>query len=395
MKNHWTNFFGGHVQVSVQGKGVERFINACVRDGIDIWHVKKVGSESALFNIKLDDVSRLRVVVRQSDYKVSFKKRIGFPFLAIRARSNSGFIVGALFFCFVLFILSNMVWGIEITGAKPEMEHSIQKKLNEIGVQKGALQFFLDSPEGIQRRLTNEIDGITWIGVKLKGTTYHFKVVEKNIPTPADYVSPRNLIASKKAVIVDMFVEEGQPLVAVNDFVKKGDTLVSGILGKEEDTKIVPARGVVWGETWYQSTVEVPMQTEFSVMTGNSVTSHYLKVAGVKIPFWGFNKPTFSAIEENTVTHSLHFLRWKLPIEYERLIKHEKEDIIREYTFSEAVNAGKQIAHKELSDKLSDDATIKGEKVLHQSQRNGKVKLIIHFQVIENIAKPQPIIQGD
>ncbi|MER2140433.1 MAG: stage IV sporulation protein, partial [Priestia megaterium] len=44
---------------------------------------------------------------------------------------------------------------------------------------------------------------------------------------------------------------------------------------------------------------------------------------------------------------------------------------------------------------LGEDAKIKGEKVLHQEQDNGKVRLSIHYQVIENIANTQPIIQGD
>ncbi|UTW69945.1 hypothetical protein KHA80_03655 [Anaerobacillus sp. HL2] len=36
---------------------------------------------------------------------------------------------------------------------------------------------------------------------------------------------------------------------------------------------------------------------------------------------------------------------------------------------------------------------IKGEKVLHQTMENGKVELMIHYQVIEEISQIQPIIQ--
>jgi similar to stage IV sporulation protein len=35
------------------------------------------------------------------------------------------------------------------------------------------------------------------------------------------------------------------------------------------------------------------------------------------------------------------------------------------------------------------------EKILHESMENGKVKLSIHYQVIEDIAIGQPIIHGD
>lgn len=72
-----------------------------------------------------------------------------------------------------------MVWRIDITGAKPETEHQMMKHLEEIGVEKGRLQFLILSPEKIQKSLTNGIENITWVGVELKGTTFHMKVVEK------------------------------------------------------------------------------------------------------------------------------------------------------------------------------------------------------------------------
>jgi similar to stage IV sporulation protein len=36
-----------------------------------------------------------------------------------------------------------------------------------------------------------------------------------------------------------------------------------------------------------------------------------------------------------------------------------------------------------------------GQKVLQKRQENGKVYLKVHFDVIENIAKIQPILQGE
>ena len=53
------------------------------------------------------------------------------------------------------------------------------------------------------------------------------------------------------------------------------------------------------------------------------------------------------------------------------------------------------MAREDIKSRLDEDASIKGEKVLHQSIDNGKVKLSVHFQIIENIAQGQPIIQGE
>ena len=73
-----------------------------------------------------------------------------------------------------------------------------------------------------------------WCGVE--GTTYHLQVVEKNEPEKPEYFSPQHLVAKKKAVIVDMFVEEGQAVVDLYDHVEEGQLLVSGLIGKEGQT---------------------------------------------------------------------------------------------------------------------------------------------------------------
>ena len=46
--------------------------------------------------------------------------------------------------------------------------------------------------------------------MELNGTTFHLKVVEKNQPEPDKLSNPRNIVAKKKALLLDMFVEEGQ-----------------------------------------------------------------------------------------------------------------------------------------------------------------------------------------
>ena len=40
----------------------------------------------------------------------------------------------------------------------------------------------MPSVEDVQRHLTDNINAITWAGLEVRGTTYHFKIVEKNEP---------------------------------------------------------------------------------------------------------------------------------------------------------------------------------------------------------------------
>ncbi|MFE5427021.1 sporulation protein YqfD [Peribacillus simplex] len=395
MKNQWTNYYTGYVKVKAYGKGAERLINMLTRRGLHIWDVKRVGSEALIFHMDIRDIPKLRQVMRKSDCKVKFMQGKGFPFLMKRVMKNSGFLAGMIAFLLCIFVLSNMVWGIEVQDAKPATEHAIRKELDKMGVKIGKVQFFVDDVDTIQRKLSDRIGALTWVGVELKGTTYHFRVVEKRQPKEVEETSPQNLVASKKAIITDMFVEKGQSIVNVNDYVGKGQLLVSGLIGKEDKQEIVSAQGVIKGKTWYKAKVEVPLETKFSVFNGDETSRHFLKMGGFSLPVWGFKDPGYEKQEKETTVRPFHFLQWELPISYKQVTLRSKEDIVRSYTEKEAVKEGRKMAKAELKKHLEEEDEIVEEKILHESMENGKVKLSIHYQVIEDIAIGQPIIQGD
>lgn len=395
MKNQWTNYITGYVKVKVYGRGTERLINNLTRRGITVWDVSRYDHESIVFHMELADLFKLRQIVRKSECKVTFLKGKGFPFLWKRVLKNSGFLVGIVAFLLCIFVLSNMVWGIEIHNAKPETEHLIRKELRRMGVEIGKLQFNMDDVDTIQRKLSDRIDELTWVGVELKGTTFHFQVVEKEQPEKVEATSPQNLVAKKKAIITHMFVEKGKSIVKVNDYVGKGQLLVSGIIGTEKQPIIVPAKGIIKGQTWYKANVSIPLKTKFSVYDGAEQTQYYLNFWNVSIPVWGFTKPDYVNDKEETTLKPLYFLQWELPVHLKERVWRSKEDVIRQYTEKEAILEGKKMARRNLEKQLDKDAEIVGEKILHETLENGKVTLSIHYQVIEDIVMGQPIIQGD
>ncbi|MEH7483190.1 sporulation protein YqfD [Neobacillus drentensis] len=391
MNNQWVEFLYGRVTVKVSGKGIERFLNVLTRNGLHIWHVKRHGTETITFKMRLRDAKNIRHYARKSECSISFLRRSGVPFLIKRVLKNSGFLVGAGIFLLILMVLSNVIWGIEIKGAKPATEYQIRKELDKMGVKIGKLQLFVDNVEGIQRQLTNNVGDLTWVGVELEGTTFHLQVVEKNEPKKPEHLSPRNLIAKKKAIIVNMYIENGQKMVEINDHVEPGQLLVSGEFGQEGTPELVAAKGEVWGETWYKSHVELPLVTNFKVYNGKEKEKHFILLGDFELPVWGFGKPEFLKYETEMNVHKIHFLKWELPISYLNKTLREREEIQRTYSNTEAQQIAIELAKKQIKGRLDEDAMIKDEKVLHKAIKNGKVILDIHFKVIENIAVGQPI----
>lgn len=395
MRNQWVHFYSGIIKVKASGKGLERFVNALVRDDISIWDIKRHGTEHLTFYTRLEDAKRIRHIIRNFECKITFIKRTGFPFLLKRLLRNGGFLVGSFLFLSVIFLLSNMIWDIEVKGAEPATEYKINKVLRDMGVKKGQLQFLVDTPEAIQQKISNSIEEITWIGVELQGTTYHLQVVEKSEPEKMEKLGPQNLVAKKKAIIVDMFVEEGEPKVEINDHVEPGKILVSGEIGNDEEKRQVSAKGKVIGEIWYKSQVVLPIESHFQVFNGNEERKRYLKVGNVSIPIFGSGKTDFKSFEKEKDTKEFNFLKWKLPFTYVTETYRESEEVIRKYSDKDALEVAKEMARKDLKNKLQEEAVIKEEKILHHRKQNGKVYLTMLFHVYEDIAIEQPIVQGE
>ncbi|KHD85197.1 sporulation protein YqfD [Heyndrickxia ginsengihumi] len=395
MKNQWVTFFRGTVYVKVEGKGIERFINQLTRSNLIIWNVKRQGTMAVTFYIGLNDIHQLRKHVRHFDCRIHFLRGQGAPFLWKRTLKNAGFLLGFFLFFIIITLLSNMIWGVDIKGASPKTEHQIRKELDKLGVRVGNFQFFMDNVETIQHKLTNEVPNVTWIGVNLQGTTYHFQVVEKNTPKKNKKLAPQHLVANQKAVIEDMYVEQGKPVVKIHQYVKKGQLLVSGIIGNDKEKYPVAAKGKVYGETWYKSNVELPLKSDFQVYTGNEQRKHEIKIGKFRIPVWGFGKVTYKKYDKAEVEHYIRFLKWTLPIQYVETTFRKKEEVHREYTKQEAINKAKLLGKSDLKTKIPNDAKIKDDYVLQEHVDNGTLKLSIYFQVIENIAKAKRIPQGD
>ncbi|MGM9987899.1 MAG: sporulation protein YqfD [Bacillaceae bacterium] len=392
MKNKWTLFVKGYVSVEIRGKGIERLLNDCNRNGLFLWEVKRKQEDIVVCNMLLEDVYKLKRIRRNHQCQLFFKKRKGLPFLFKYSIRNSGIVIGVLSFFMLIFIFSNMVLGIEIKGAKPETEALIRKELDHLGVKVGKLQFSLVDIESIQRYLTNNVASITWVGVELKGTTFQFKVVEKNEPKQEKTLSARNLVASKEAIITKLYVETGKPVVAINDHVKKGQLLVSGIIGEGGKTALVPAKGIVYGETWYETVVSVPLQSTFSTLTEKQQTKHYGKIGKTKIKFFGFAQDKYKDSEVETNTYQVHFLHWKLPLYYIKVTQKEKVSQKRTYNEKEALQVAEEISKKNLKKIINKHAKILEGTVLKQHVSSSNELVVhYHYKVIENIAQPQGI----
>ncbi|MGN8645519.1 sporulation protein YqfD [Gracilibacillus sp. HCP3S3_G5_1] len=398
------NWLSGYIILEIKGQYPERFFDLCTRYDIPIWDIRKKSETIATGKIKLADLPKLRVVKRKTIYKVYFKGRAGFPFLLRNLTHQKPLLIGFFISIAVIFFLSNIVWRIDVNGLDEEIEIKVLQQLEEYGLEEGSFQWNVASPATIQKQLLADIPELLWVGVKKNGSAFHLEGVEKTIVEKEDDDKPGHLVATKEGVIEDLFVTRGQPLVGTNDVVYEGDILVSGYLnqseenGEEEDVdtgKPVAADGEVIAKVWYKSEITVPLDNQYQVLNGHNEQKHYLHASQFLIPIWNFKNPEYEHYQVDVEEKNFYFLKWKIPLSYVRQTIYEAEVVEEDITLEQAKEIAIEQGKRELMREIPHDAKITEEKVLHEREESGKVKLTLYYTVLENIAKKQPITQGD
>lgn len=408
MKHTQGTLFTGYVTIVVVGKNPELFFQACINNDILVWNIKKTSDTTCQGNIKLNDVKLIKKIRRQRKYKIKFIDKKGYPFLLKRLTKRKEIVTAFLVSMLFIIVLSNIVWDVKITGVSKEVEAKVNDELKELHIYPGRWLFLIDDPSIIQQKLLNDIPELLWVGVHKKGTTLNFEGVEKTIVNKQENNQPRHLIASANGVITSMYVPKGLPKVKVNDYVKQGDLLVSGIVDVSEEDEnddtekdankkleTVISEGEIRANTWYNIAVTIPLKSNHEVITGNKEQRYAIQIGDFRVPIWGFGQLGFKDIHTDETEHSIYLFKWELPLKVIKTIFSEKVYNERERTKKDAINLGVMQAKKELQLQLGPDIKILSEKILHETIENGKVSLNLYFTVDQNIVKFKPITQGD
>ncbi|WP_185819794.1 sporulation protein YqfD [Salibacterium salarium] len=382
------------IQVKVTGQNVENIINHCLASGIILSHMSKE-KDAIVFYTAYSNINQIEETVRYNEGEMEVLEKSTYERYYGFIKKRSAFFFGIGLFMIIIILMSQMIWKIEIEGADPPLEYEMENYLDKLGIKVGSFQFLLPDLETMQTQLLEEMDEVTWIGVNKTGTTFHFEVVEQSLPEKEEAKPPHHIVAEKTAVIDSIFAEKGQPMVQQNDLVHKDDVLISGFIGEGEYTRAVAAEGEVRGEVWYKVTVELPEKLMLETLTGDSKNQYSLQLFGFQIPIWG--KDAGEQFENAVVTEDTYdakVWRWNLPASLD-IKNYQESKTINNVSKKNIVEKSKEAAENKLKNHISQDAEIKDEKILHEDSQNGKVKLVVHYQVIEDIKSEAPIIQGE
>lgn len=388
------SYIRGHVKIKVRGRRLEEFLNECSLKKIITWDVRYRGSMLEL-HIHLSDVFRLRPLLRQTGCRMHVVERQGLPFFLVRMERRKFFAAGLLLFVLGMYLLSSIVWSVQVTGTDKIPKHEVLEAAKKHGIYALQWKFKLDDPAELSRDLLSELPGATWIGVEMRGTQVQIEVVEAAQPEKQELLSPRHIVSSADAVVTEIFAERGKPLVEPNVAVKKGDILISGIIGNLEDPEdqaTVAAKGEVKGLVLYEYRIEIPLTLKYKVYTGQWHTRNYAVVGNRGLQVTGYGGPKYEHSEVITERNGVQWRNFKLPFGWMEEKVMEVEYAEEKLAIEDAREIALQQATSELKVMTGPDSEIVEHKILHEKTENGKVYMKALFEVNQSITDEMIIV---
>jgi similar to stage IV sporulation protein len=388
-------FWRGYVILKLTGHQMEAFINLTTQHNLQLWDIRFKSKEAAEFTILLQDFFRLRPLLRKTKCKIHVLARFGAPFFLDKLSTRKFLMVGMLFFALALYLLSSMIWQVKVVGNEQIRTADILEIAKQQGIHPWQWKFKLNNAESLSRALHSQLPTASWVGVQFHGTRLTIEIVESVQPETKPLLNPRHLVASTNAIVTKIIAQKGNPMVKAHAYVRKGDVLISGLIGSEPNQQTVVAKGSVVGEVWYTSQIEVPLVIKNNTYTGESTHRFYLVFGSRALQVTGYRQKEFQAFTKQSVRKSLHLRNWSVPIGWIQETRLESQILLEKQSYEEAIRVGMERAQASILRETEPDSRILAQKILHERLDNGKVYIEAHFEVEQSIVQEQPIIQGE
>jgi similar to stage IV sporulation protein len=316
----------------------------------------------------------------------------GLPFVCHRFGRRKWFAFGALSFVLILFLLSSVIWSVDVVGNEQLSDETVLQAAAAQGLVPRQWKFRLPQPNELSARLTRSLPHVAWVGVQIQGTAVTIRVVESTVPKRAELQNPRHLVAAADGVITSILATRGNPVVNIHKRVKKGDVLISGFLGEGEQRQIVVADGEVRGMVWYEYWIRSPLMHTTQRFTGQKQLKRYLIIGNRAVQLTGYNQQAFDHAKTDVIRDQFQWRTWKLPIGWMTEVEQESQLEKTKLDPKEAKTLGMVNARADLLSKVGKMANIRHEKILQEHMDNGKVVMKVLFAVEMDIATEQPIL---
>jgi similar to stage IV sporulation protein len=272
----------------------------------------------------------------------------------------------------------------EIIHQDKNIRELVSNELKKYGIVKYSWRKGYDELEEIEDKILEENkELLEWIEISLYGTKYIVRIEERKLNNDVSKFQYQSIVSKKDAVIVRIDAIKGEKVRLVNEYVSKGDTIISGYITRPNNTKIATqAEGIVYGEVWYEVEVDYPIVYQETNLTGRSKTVYALYFLGSRFGLFDFDKyRSFEYKSQVLVGSNFLDIKFVKEEQYEAIVKDEvyTEDVAK-------VKAIDYIKNKIISDNR-DVVKIRDVKILNASSDEDSIEFKLFVRAIEDIGE--------
>ena len=371
------------ISIKVSGKNIDRFINKIIDNKINIINLKYINKNSIIIKINYLDYEKINSI--KSIYNYKLVNIYGIIKIKKIIRVNKYLLLFLSLFSIIILILSNVVFFVEINTDNVYIKNLIISELKSNNVYKYSFKKDYNELSNITKNIIkNNNNLIEWLDIKVEGNKYIINFLERKINEEVKKNENRHIVASKSGIITSINGSSGVILKKVNDYVNKGDIIISGEIKNNEELKaITSADGEVYAEVWYNVTVTYPLFENNEIIKKENSSMYNINFLSSSL--FKSKYDNYIRNKKNIISNNL------LPIGIYKNIDTLviKNDSV--YLVEEAVDKAYCYAKNKVLKMLKKDEEIISQKKLNYFVKGSTIVLDVFFRVNENIVAYEKI----
>lgn len=386
MKDKILKIFSSSIKIKVTGRNINNFLKRLINNNINIEKVIPISHKEIDLIINYQDLDK--VLKLKTIYNIKIVRYYGKLRIIKRIKKDIFILSSLLISLLLIYTLSNVIFKVEVIHSNKNIIKLVTKELEDNGIKKYKFVKNYQEIEKIKKKiLEKNKDTLEWLEIIREGTKYTIRVEERIINNKPKDNKIYNIVASKNAVIKNIYAESGEKIRSINTYVKKGDIIISSDITLPNNEKISKtASGKVQGEVWYNINIEYPYQYHEIKYTGNKKKVLVLNLLNKRISFFDFHKyKTFNRNIKYIFNNNITPISLIYEDEYETNIINEV------YDYNTAKEKAITKAKDKILEKYPNIKDITNIKIIKEEDKKNKISLNLFVTCLEDITEYQEV----
>ncbi len=370
--------FNSTYLLSIKGKDVKRFLKSLYRRNIYFISITITNNELIC---KIDEINYNKLKDIKTSYEIKVLKVYGFKRIINSIKYNVIFIIFFIIGMIYLIFLKNIIFKVNIIHDDKKLVEIIKNELDELNIKKYSFIKSYDYIQKVKEKILNDnLDTLEWIEIERVGGVYNIRLDKRIKNSDEKKSNLRHLVAKKSGIIKKIIAKDGEIIKKVNDYVNKGDIIISGEIHKGEDIKNnLSVNGKVYAEVWYKVRVNLPLYYYEEKKTGNDINT--IKIEFLNKEYNIFNKEYKNKRSNKKVLFSDFYNMFSI-----NYSKDEELSIVDQVNTIDKEKYAIILARDKIINHLDTNEYIISQKKLKTTINNSTINVEVFFKVYEDIS---------